>query len=232
VGARPELGRERAPFLRVTSAGYVPLNTRPYGGHERLLALAGSPERALDIGCSSGYLARRLVERGATVVGIDVDEEAVQEARKICEQVLIGDVETMELPLPEGSFDLVLAGDVIEHLRDPERFLARIRPLLRPGGRLVLTTPNVANWAVRLGLLAGRWRYTDRGILDRTHTHFFTKKTLAETLDRAGYRIVEFDVTAPVPKAGVPPVERAAHAVARLRPSLLAYQFVVAATPR
>jgi 2-polyprenyl-3-methyl-5-hydroxy-6-metoxy-1,4-benzoquinol methylase len=146
--------------------------------------------------------------------------------------VLIGDVEAMELPFPAGSFDVVLAGDVIEHLRDPGRFLTRIRPLIRPGGRLVLTTPNVANWAVRLGLLAGRWRYTDRGILDRTHTHFFTKKTLEETLDRAGYRIVEFDVTAPVPKARVPRVERAAHAVAGLRPSLLAYQFVVAATPR
>jgi ribosomal protein L11 methylase PrmA len=67
----------------VTSAAYVPLNTRPYGGHERLLSLAGSPARALDIGCSSGYLARRLVERGATVVGIDVDEHAVAEAREI-----------------------------------------------------------------------------------------------------------------------------------------------------
>jgi 2-polyprenyl-3-methyl-5-hydroxy-6-metoxy-1,4-benzoquinol methylase len=216
----------------MNGAAYVPLNTRPYGGHERLLALTGSPKRVLDVGCSSGYLARRLVDRGATVVGNDTDERAAAEARTICEQVLVGDVESIELPFPEHSFDVVLCGDVIEHLRDPKSFFERVRPLLRPGGRLVLTTPNVANWAMRLGLLAGRWRYTDRGILDRTHTHFFTKKTLAETLDRAGYRIVEFDVTAPVPKAGVRQVERAAHAVARLRPSLLAYQFVVAATPR
>ena len=216
----------------MSGAAYVPLNTRPHGGHERLLALAGSPKHVLDVGCSSGYLGRRLAERGATVVGIDNDEQAADEARAVCEQVLVGDVESMELPFPQHSFDVVLCGDVVEHLRDPQAFLTRVRPLLRPGGRLVLTTPNVANWAMRLGLLAGRWRYTDRGILDRTHTHFFTKKTLEQTLERAGYRIVSFDVTAPVPGIGAPAVERAAHAFARVRPSLLAYQFVVAATPQ
>ena len=213
-------------------AGYVPLNERPYGGHERLLALAGSPKRVLDVGTSSGYLARRLAAAGASVVGIDVDEEAAAEAHEVCEQVLVGDVETMELPFAEQSFDVVLCGDVIEHLRDPERFLVRVRALIRPGGRLVLTTPNVANWSMRLALLAGRWRYTERGILDLSHTHLFTKKTLEQTLERAGYRILELDVTAPVPLIGTPSVERLAHAIARLRPSLLAYQFVVAATPR
>ena len=66
--------------------------------------------------------------------------------------------------------------------------MARLRPFLRPGGRLVLTTPNVANWAIRLSLLGGRWRYTDRGILDRTHVHLFTRKALVETVEAAGYR--------------------------------------------
>jgi 2-polyprenyl-3-methyl-5-hydroxy-6-metoxy-1,4-benzoquinol methylase len=217
--------------LSAEARAYVPLNARRYGGHERLLALAGSSGRVLDVGCSTGYLARRLVERGATVVGIDVDEAAAAEARQICEQVLVGDVETMELPFSEASFDVVLCGDLIEHLRDPEAFLDRVRPVLRQGGRLVLTTPNIANWAMRLGLIAGRWSYTDRGILDRTHVHLFTKKTLEETLERAGYGILEFDVTAPVPIGG-PTMERAAHAIAHLRPSLFAYQFVVAASPR
>ena len=215
----------------MSGAAYVPLNTRPYGGHERLLALAGSPRRVLDVGCSSGYLARRLVERGAAVVGIDTDEEAAEEARAVCEEVLVGDVESMELPFEPGSFDVILCGDLVEHLRDPVAVLTRLRPLLARGGRLVLTTPNIANWAMRLGLLAGRWRYTERGILDRTHTHLFTKKTLEQALAQAGFRIVEFDVTAPVPGLGTQAVERAAHALARLRPSLLAYQFVVAATP-
>ena len=95
----------------------------------------------------------------------------------------------------------------------------------------MLTTPNVANWAMRLSLLAGRWRYTERGILDRTHTHLFTRKTLVEALEEAGYPIDVFDFTTPVPVIGTNRVEAAAHAVGRIRPSLFAYQFVVAATP-
>ena len=166
------------------------------------------------------------------VVGIDNDERAAAAARDVCDRVFVGDIETMELPFPPAWFDAVVCGDVIEHLHDPERFLARVRPFLRTGGLLLLTTPNVANWAIRLSLLAGRWRYTDRGILDRGHRHLFTKKTLDETIERAGYRVVKRDLTAPVPIIGTPRVERLAHAVAGLRPSLLAYQFVVAATPR
>jgi len=215
----------------VSDARYS-LNTREHGGHERLLALAGHPERVLDVGCAGGYLSKRFAEQGATVIGIELDEEAAAQAREFCDELHIGDVETMELPFEEGSFDAIVCGDLIEHLRDPVAFLRRIRPFLRRGGRLVLTTPNVANWAMRFGLLAGRWRYTERGILDRTHTHLFTKKTLEEALELAGYEILAFDVTAPVPLVGTPGVERIAHSLARVRPSLLAYQFVVAATPR
>ena len=211
--------------------GYVALNEHPSGGHVRLLELVGTGKRVLDVGCSSGYLARPLVQRGCTVVGIELDPEAAEAARSVCEDVLVGDVETMELPFAAESFDVVLCGDLIEHLRGPEQFLARVRPYLRLDGRIVLTTPNVANWAMRLGLLAGRWRYTERGILDRTHLHLFTRKTLVETLERAGYRIVELDHTVPVPVVGTPFVERLAHGVSRVRPSLFAYQFVVAATP-
>jgi 2-polyprenyl-3-methyl-5-hydroxy-6-metoxy-1,4-benzoquinol methylase len=213
------------------AAGYVPLNERPHGGHAKLLRLVGEGKRVLDIGCSSGYLARPLVQSGCTVVGIEQDPVAAEQAREVCTEVLVGDAEEMELPFEPASFDVLLCGDLVEHLRDPQRFLTRIRPFLRPDGRLVLTTPNVANWANRLGLLVGRWRYTDRGILDRTHLHLFTRATLVETLERAGYRVVELDYTVPVPGIGTAGVEGAAHAVGRLRPSLFAYQFVVSAAP-
>jgi 2-polyprenyl-3-methyl-5-hydroxy-6-metoxy-1,4-benzoquinol methylase len=211
--------------------GYVPLNERPYGGHAKLIALVGSGRHVLDVGCSSGYLARPLVARGCTVVGIERDPVAANSAREVCQEVLVGDAETMDLPFAERSFDVVLCGDLIEHLREPERFLRRVQPLLRPSGRIVLSTPNVANWANRLGLLAGRWQYADRGILDRTHTHLFTRKTLVATLEDAGFKVLDLDFTIPVPFLGAPVVERVAHAIGRVRPSFFAYQFVVAATP-
>lgn len=215
-------------------SGYVPLNERPQGGHALLLSLtlADSPHDVLDVGCSSGYLAAPLAAAGARVVGIELDPEAARAARTFCADVLIGDLEAMELSFEPASFDAIVCGDLVEHLRDPGGTLDRLRPLLRPSGRLVLSTPNVANWAMRLSLLGGRWRYTERGILDRTHLHLFTKKTLAETVETAGFRILELDHTAPVPGIGAPLVERAAHAIAGLRPSLFAYQFVLAATPR
>jgi len=215
----------------VVEPGYVALRERPLSAHAKLLDLVGSGKRVLDVGCSSGYLARPLVERGCTVVGIEYDEAAAEIAREVCERVLVGDVETMQLPFEPGSFDVVLCGDLIEHLREPERFLERVRPFLAPDGRLVLSTPNVANWAIRVGLLAGRWRYTERGILDRTHTHLFTRRTLVQALERAGYRVEKLDFTTPVPLVRAHGVERVAHAIGRVRPPLFAYQFVVAAAP-
>jgi 2-polyprenyl-3-methyl-5-hydroxy-6-metoxy-1,4-benzoquinol methylase len=215
----------------VAEHAYVPLNEHALGGHAKLLALVGERKRVLDVGCSSGYLARPLVANGCTVVGIERDAAAAAEARAVCEEVVIGDVEAMELPFEAASFDVVLCGDLVEHLRDPGAFLERVRPLLQPDGRLVLTTPNVANWSMRLALLAGRWRYTERGILDRTHTHLFTRETLLETLAAAGYRVDVLDFTVPLPVLRNAVTERIAHAIGRVRPPLFAYQFVVSAAP-
>lgn len=209
-------------------SGYVPLNERRHRAHAKLLAAVGTGQRVLDVGCSSGYLAEPLAARGNVIVGLELDPEAARAAEPFCERVLVGDVETMELPLEPGSFDVVLCGDVVEHLRDPAAALARLRPFLRPGGRLVLSTPNVANWAVRLSLLAGRWRYTDRGILDRSHTHLFTRATLRETIERAGYRVERIDYTVPLPFDS-DLLDAAGRTIGSLRPSLFAYQFVATA---
>jgi 2-polyprenyl-3-methyl-5-hydroxy-6-metoxy-1,4-benzoquinol methylase len=213
-------------------ATYVAFNDRPLGGHRLLLDLLEPGGRVLDVGCSGGYLAERLVARGSSVIGVEIDPLAADRARSVCDEVLVADVEDAEVPFEPGSFDAVVCADVIEHLRDPEAFLARIRPLLRPHGRLVLTTPNVANWSIRLQLLFGRFRYTERGILDRTHSHLFTRKTLIEALRASGYEPETIEFTVPVPLLGSPSVERVAHAIGGLRPSLFAFQFVVAARPQ
>ena len=205
------------------------LNERPHGGHAKQLAMVGSAGRVLDVGCSWGYLARELLARGnSAVVGMELDAELGERAREVCEEVIVGDVERVEMPWEPASFDAVMCGDVIEHLRDPEDWMRRIRPFIQPGGKLVVSTPNVANWSNRLALLGGVWRYTEVGIVAETHSFLFTKKTLEETLAAAGYRILEFDYTVPVP-GGL--LEGPAHRIAALRPSFFGYQFVVCATP-
>lgn len=209
-------------------SGYVPYNERRHRAHAKLLDAVGTGKRVLELGCSSGYLAKPLRERGNTIVGVELDAEAAREAEQWCERVIVGDLETAPLPLEPASFDVLLCGDVIEHLRDPVAVLARLRPLLKPGGRLVLSTPNIANWAMRLSLLAGRWRYTDRGFLDHTHVHFFTRATLVEAVQDAGYRVERVDFTVPVP-GDSDALDSLGRALGRLRPTLLAYQWLLVA---
>ena len=235
-GRKATLGRLASGVLSPKNTGdeasYVAFNDRPLGGHRLLLGLVEPGGRVLDVGCSGGYLAERLVAQGSTVVGVEMDPRAAERARAFCDDVLVADVEASELPFEPESFDTIICADLLEHLREPGAFLARIRPLLPPGGRLVLTTPNVANWSIRLQLLFGRFRYTDRGILDRTHAHLFTRKTLLGCLRDAGYEVEAVEFTVPVPVLGTRLVERIAHAIGAVRPSLFAFQFVVAARPR
>jgi 2-polyprenyl-3-methyl-5-hydroxy-6-metoxy-1,4-benzoquinol methylase len=212
-------------------SGYVPFNERKYRAHAKLLEAVGTGKRVLDVGCSSGYLSEPLSQRGNTLVGIELNPEAAREAKRFCERVLVGDLERMELPLEPASFDVVLCGDVIEHLRDPGAALARLRPFLVAGGTLVVSTPNIANWAMRLSLLAGRWRYTDRGFLDRTHTHLFTRRTLAETIEQAGYHVERVDFSVPVPGDN-DALDLLGYSIGRLRPTLFAYQWIVTAQTR
>jgi 2-polyprenyl-3-methyl-5-hydroxy-6-metoxy-1,4-benzoquinol methylase len=202
-------------------SGYVPRSERRHRAHAKLVEAVGTGKRVLDVGCSSGYLA----QTGNSVVGIELDPAAAAEAEPWCERVLVGDVETMPLD-GLGHFDVILCGDLLEHLRDPRAALARLRPL---GDRLVASTPNVANWAIRLSLLGGRWRYTERGILDRTHTHLFTRATLREAVESAGWRVERIDFTVPVP-GDSDALDAVGYAIGRLRPTLFAYQWVITAS--
>lgn len=207
-------------------------NERELGGHRLLLAHARSPGRVLEVGCASGYFSEQLVARGHVVTGVERDPVAAEAARRWCAQVITGDVESIPLSLEDASFELVVCADVLEHLREPQALLQRLAPLLVPRGQLLISAPNVANWSMRVALLGGRWRYRERGLLDRGHLRFFTRSTLIELVEGAGFEIVGVDLTVPTPLKGVAGVERLARAVGRLRPSLFAYQFIVVAVRR
>ena len=85
--------------------------------------------------------------------------------------------------------------DVLEHLKNPERLLNQCRDVLKPDGAVVVSLPNVANITVRLMLLLGNFDYTERGILDRTHLRFFTRKTARQFLQKHHFRIVDEKIT-------------------------------------
>lgn len=143
----------------------------------------------LEIGCGRGLTGELLQRKlGCRVTGVELNPEVAKDAARRLHAVHAGNVETLDL---QGEFDAILALELFEHLTENERFLARARELLRPGGRLVLSVPNVGHWAVVDDLLAGRWDYLPIGLLCYTHYRFFTRRTLADWLARAGFSRVE-----------------------------------------
>ena len=172
-----------------------PVNS--HGIQLRLLQDQGS--RVLDVGCHSGLMGSFIKKRyGSTVVGIDYDEGALKVAGTRLDAVYRTDLESADwaalLLEREAPFDVAIFGDVLEHVRYPEEVLRETKRLLKPGGKVIVSLPNVANLRVRLGLLRGNFRYADSGILDRTHLRFFTMETAHELLDKAGFELEESDV--------------------------------------
>lgn len=199
-------------------------------------ALAAVPDGAsvLDLGAGPGGMAAALVGKGCRVGVVDVvPPDQVPPGVAVHVQDLEG-----EPGFPVADYDILMMLDVIEHLRDPERFLDRLREhfAARPV-RLVLSTPNVAFVALRIGLAAGQFSYAREGILDRTHTRLFTFRTLRRLLRDAGFRDIRMrGVPAPFPKMfGNNRVGRVLLrlnlALIRLSPRLFSYQIFVEARP-
>jgi O-antigen biosynthesis protein len=206
--------------------------------HTLMVELVGGSKRVLDVGCATGYLAQALVERGCTVSGVEFDAEAAEEARPHLERLVIGDLEAMDLPEAFGDdrFDVVVFGDVLEHLKDPLPVLRGARKLLADGGSVVASIPNIAHGSVRLALLAGRFDYQPLGLLDSTHIRFFTRSSVEDLFREAGMVPIDvrrttagfFDTPVPVSEAEFPP--EVIDAVLA-DPESATYQFVLRAVP-
>jgi 2-polyprenyl-3-methyl-5-hydroxy-6-metoxy-1,4-benzoquinol methylase len=211
--------------------------------HRLVLGEVPDGARVLDVGCATGYLAAELTRRGCVVDGVEFDPVAAEQARAPgrCREVFVGDLES---PLTReaveamsgrgaGGPDVVVCADVLEHLRDPWSALAWMRTLLAPGGRAVISVPNIAHWTARRALLGGRFDYSDFGLLDRTHLRFFTRASATELAHRAGFVVrAERPVPAPLPlESRVPALGAVRDRCVRRCPEALALQFVLALTP-
>jgi 2-polyprenyl-3-methyl-5-hydroxy-6-metoxy-1,4-benzoquinol methylase len=203
--------------------------------HRLVLAEVPDGARVLDVGCATGYLAAELSRRGCTVDGIEFDPVAAAQARAHCREVVVGDLEASatraeaEHMLADARPEIIICADVLEHLRDPWTVLAWLRTLLAPGGRAVISVPNIAHWTARRALLRGRFDYADHGLLDRTHLRFFTRASAAELAHRAGFAVrAERLAGAPLPlESRVPALRRVRDRCVRRYPELLALQFVL-----
>lgn len=192
----------------------------------------GDGETVLDVGCGPGYLAEHLAkQKKCIVVGVEQDARLAEIAKKVCSRVYEVNLETEGLSNIQGKFTAIFFGDVIEHVRNAPELLRQASGLLESGGRIIVSTPNFVHVKNRARVLFGRFEYRDAGLLDRTHVHFYTKKTLYELLDEAGYRVVKIDFTTGVMNLASFR-NRALHVLARAYPNLFAYQFIAAAVRR
>jgi SAM-dependent methyltransferase len=140
------------------------------------------PENAelLEIGCGHGEALLEARKRGFRVSGIEISAHAAAIANGCLgtQSVSVGTIETF--PLAPGRFGAVLAADVIEHVRDPQRWLLRVHELLAPGGVLLLVTPSLDSWTRRI--LGSRWME-----YKVEHLYYFSAASMRRLLERCGF---------------------------------------------
>lgn len=208
--------------------------------HTLAMELVNEGDKVLDIGCGQGLVAEEIcLRKKALVTGIDQFAHQGPHGTHPGLTLINADVDGEELPVDATQFDCVLMLDVIEHLRDPEGFMERLRARVagrRP--RLVLTTGNVAFFVVRMALLLGQFNYGRKGILDRSHTRLFTFKTIRNLLEQCGFTVTGWQgIPAPFPEAiGRNILSRflltTNQLLIRVLPGVFSYQILVTARAR
>ncbi len=197
------------------------------------------PGKVLDLGCGSAEVAQECEKAGAIATGID---RHVPVAGTL-QTLLTADLEQEKLPVDPFGFDTILLLDVLEELQAPEDFLVGLRNRSEvstthdwKAPAVLVSTPNIGHWAMRINLLLGRFTYSERGILALGHKRLFTKRTFKRCLRDSGYRIEKL-IPVGVPYHAVFGnrlgwlMERCSDFLARLWPSLFSFTFLAVCRP-
>lgn len=205
----------------------------PSSSHGRVLRLLADrpPLRVLDVGCGPGWLAAALTEQGHEVTGVDVDAADGVDSRM--HRFVRADLEH-GLPDEVGDgFDVVVAADVLEHVREPARLLGSFPDRLRHGGTVIASVPNISHWYPRGRVALGRFDYDQRGILDSTHLRFFTRRSFLRMAAAAGleplapsHTGLPFDALGAGGGRAVQAAAGVDRALVQAWPTMFAYQFV------
>ena len=187
--------------------------------------------RVLDLGCASGALGAALKARGAAVVGIERDPVYAGLARERLDEVVEADLETLD-PAPLGTFDVLVAADVLEHLANPWTVLRRFAAIVEPGGTVVVSVPNVRHWESVFAIaVQGRFPRRNEGVFDRTHLRWFTLHDAWSLVDQAGLDVEEVERRIRYRRVGAAKETPAARLIARIPGprAFLTYQHVIRA---
>jgi|GEM_PF-1464383 len=154
------------------------------------LALIPNGSKILEIGPGPGRMTEALFQKQCDVTVIELDRELAKWCEPYSSRIILGDVETLDLDdALDETYDVVLFGDVIEHLRRPIDVIRKLRSRISETGFLLACIPNISHGSVRLALLQGKFQYQEDGLLDHTHISFFTWSSIRELVNFSGYTI-------------------------------------------
>jgi 2-polyprenyl-3-methyl-5-hydroxy-6-metoxy-1,4-benzoquinol methylase len=217
------------------------LHRDPRSSHQQIARLVRRRRRdpVLDVGAAQGILGQLLEHSGLTVDAVEPDPEWAELARPFYRRVFAAAIETAALPA--RTYRTIVCADVLEHTVDPVAVLRQLRCAASADATFIVSLPNVAHLAVRLMLLCGRFPRMERGILDRTHLHFYTRDTAEDMLRDAGLRVLRASVTG-VPLDEIWPrgegrplfelLARLQHIALRLAPRMFGFQWIFVASAR
>jgi 2-polyprenyl-3-methyl-5-hydroxy-6-metoxy-1,4-benzoquinol methylase len=190
----------------------------------------------LDVGAAQGMLGQLLTGSGVTMDAVEMNPEWAQACKPYYRSVLVGMIE--DAPVPDEKYRVIVCADVLEHTTDPVSVLQKVQRVAADDAIYIVSVPNVAHIAVRMMLLFGKFPKMERGVLDKTHYQFFTRKTAIDMLGAAGLSVVA------VSQTGVPLDEmwpkgegsffystliKIQHVAIAVLPKLFAMQFVFTA---
>ena len=206
---------------------YAAKNAEYFGNlrSDALSLLPATADCVLEVGCGTGRTLEFLRSSGRCrrTYGVELVPQIAAEASKRVDQIFVGNIEELALPLEPASVNAILCLDVLEHMIDPWTTTRKLGALLCPGGVLLASIPNVQNYRVVLPLLRGRWDYASEGLLDRTHLRFFTRSSAIELMQCSGLVVDRVEVTGVFGRT-----LRVLSTVPALRP-FLGFQFLIRA---
>lgn len=173
-----------------TNESYYQLDRR-----EILRHVPTSAKKVLEIGCGYGAFGGILKsERDVEVWGIEICEAAAEAASRKMDRIIVANIEQENLSLPLNYFDCLIFNDILEHLINPWRVLHSLRANLVDAGHVVASIPNIRYYhTMKALLLRKEWRYTNAGILDKTHLRFFTEKSVRDMFQSCDYDMVHIE---------------------------------------
>ncbi len=158
---------------------------------EMLVYLPKNANKVLEVGCGAGNFAKSIkIRNNAEVWGIELMDDEAKRAAEIIDKVLSGPCEEHIKNLPDNYFDAIFFNDVLEHLVDPYSVLKNIKSKLSKDGVVISSIPNIRYHSALKSLVINKdWKYMDHGIMDKTHLRFFTKKSIVNMYEDAGYEV-------------------------------------------